>query len=108
MCCADTNVGGYCQRETLKQMTATEKAAADDQTALTGLKAFSLTAVPLLSIRCAATTARWSAFTELLPLIDSPSFLLMVIIVAFDRPISIPQQVFNQQFTEVNIFIAGR
>lgn len=85
MCCADTNVGGYCQRETLKQMTATEEAAADDQTALTGLKAFSLTAVPLLSIRWAATTARLSAFTQLLPLIDSPSSLLMVIIVALDR-----------------------
>lgn len=63
MCCADTNVGGYCQRETLKQLTAREKAAADNQTALTGLKAFSL-AVALLSIHCVATTACLAAFSE--------------------------------------------
>lgn len=88
MCCADTHVGGYCKRETLKPVTGTEKLAGDNQTALTQLKAFSLNMV-LLYIHRIATTAllsafKWSTFTEFFLLVNCHSFLVMFIIVAFD------------------------
>lgn len=89
MCYADTNVGRYCKTETLKQATGTEKVAGDNQTALTPLKAFSLTVVLLYTHRI-ATTALLSAFKRrtfsefFFLLANCHGFLVMFIIVAFD------------------------